>query len=249
MYNEIETMQRMIFKVVPVLLVAAFAGGSALGEVLAPGWGKLEYAVPVPGTYALPPVYPAAGGEVLTTGGVTADLDDFFDDRIVVLSFMYTSCDDINGCPLSIFVLHNLQDKLRAQPEIADKVRFISFSFDVEKDTPEVLHRYQQQHGGSHPADHAGHHQAQDAGDAGAEWVFLVSASRQALQPVLKSYSQFVIPEIDEGGEDTGKFSHLLRVFLIDERGMVRNIYSPSFLHPDILLADIKNILFFDTEG
>ena len=183
---------------------------------------------------------------MLTTGGGGADLNDFFGGKIVVLSFMYTSCDDINGCPLSIFVLHNLQDKLKTQPEIADKVRFISFSFDIEKDTPEVLRNYQHEHAGSH---HAGHGQMQHTAHAGAEWIFLVAASRQDLQPILKSYSQFVIPEIDEEGQNTGKFSHLLRVLLIDERGMVRNIYSPSFLHADILLADIKSILIFDTES
>lgn len=239
-------MRIRVLKVVLALLVTAFASGSVFGEILAPGWGKLEYEVPVPGTYELPPVYPAAGGEVLTASGATADLGDFFGDKIVVLSFMYTACDDINGCPLSIFVLHNLQNKLKEQPELADKVRFVSFSFDVGKDTPEVLASYQQEHAGSHH--HAGDHQAQAPGRMGAEWVFLVAASRQHLQPILKSYSQFVIPEIDAEGTSTGKFAHLLRVLLIDERGMVRNIYSPSFLHSDILLSDIKSILVRGTE-
>ena len=37
--------------------------------------------------------------------------------------------------------------------------------------------------------------------------------------------------------------SHILRVFLIDRQKNIRNIYSPSFLHPDILLADIRTVL------
>lgn len=216
---------------------AVFAGNAVAAEVLAPGWGKLEYEVPTPGTYELPAIHSAAGGPVLTTAGKAADLDDFLGDKIVILNFMYTSCDDINGCPLSIFVLHTLQDRLANEPAIADKLRFISLSFDTVKDTPEVLRQYQQSHGGDAHHGHGGHNRA------GAEWIFLAAKSRQDLLPMLKSYSQFVLPEVDEKGENTGKFSHLLRVFLIDEQREVRNIYSPSFLHADILLADIRSVL------
>ncbi len=38
-------------------------------------------------------------------------------------------------------------------------------------------------------------------------------------------------------------FSHLLRVYLIDPYKRVRNIYSASFLHPDLLVADLRTLL------
>ena len=211
-------------------------------QVLAPGWGKLEYELPQPGTYSLPVINTAAGGKVVKTDGVSADLSDFFHEKITILSFIYTSCDDVNGCPLSIFVLHQLQDRLKEFPHIAHNLRLISFSFDVENDTAEVLHEYEKEHHGNDDSDGHQHH-------ANAEWIFLVAESNQALQPILKSYSQFVIPEINEKSEDTGKFSHLLRVFLIDKKGRVRNVYSPSFLHPDILFADVKSLLLMDAKS
>ena len=49
--------------------------------------------------------------------------------------------------------------------------------------------------------------------------------------------------EYDENGNYIGSISHILRVFLIDQEKNVRNIYSVSFLHPDLLINDIKTLL------
>ena len=46
-----------------------------------------------------------------------------------------------------------------------------------------------------------------------------------------------------EDGRYLGSMSHILRVFLIDAEGRIRNIYSPSFLHADLLAADIETLL------
>ena len=57
------------------------------------------------------------------------------------------------------------------------------------------------------------------------------------------SYNQFVIQDVNAQGEPIGSFSHLLRVYLIDEEQFIREVYSVSFLHPDIILADVQTIL------
>ena len=44
-------------------------------------------------------------------------------------------------------------------------------------------------------------------------------------------------------GSQTDRFTHLLRVYLIDRDLQVRNIYSVSFLHPDILMNDLETLL------
>jgi protein SCO1/2 len=36
---------------------------------------------------------------------------------------------------------------------------------------------------------------------------------------------------------------HMLKVYLIDSQGKVREIYSTSFLQPAVLLNDIKTVL------
>jgi cytochrome c peroxidase len=76
--------------------------------------------------------------------------------------------------------------------------------------------------------------------------VFLTTRSPEALAPILAGYNQVVDPDYNEKGEIVGAFSHMLRVFLIDKQKRIRNIYSVSFLHPDILINDVRTLLLED---
>lgn len=192
---------------------------------LAPGYGALPYPAPKPGGYALPKMGEAADGEVLDVDGSAIHLHRLYGDKIVLLSFIYATCDDVNGCPLATSVLRKLKDKLKKNPQLADKLRLVTLSFNPEHDTPQAMAHY-----------------AQGFQDAGVEWRFLTTASEDKIQPILKAYGQSVEKEIDEQGRFTGKFSHLLRVFLIDRDNSIRNIYTVSVLHPDAVLADIETL-------
>ena len=55
----------------------------------------------------------------------------------------------------------------------------------------------------------------------------------------LAGYGQIVT----RTGPGDGPLHHLLRVYLIDRRGRVRNIYGLEFLDPRLLLADIRTLL------
>ena len=59
-----------------------------------------------------------------------------------VLSFIFTTCDDVNGCPLATYVMRSVQDALQADPATADRARLVSFSFDPVFDTPDVIDAY-----------------------------------------------------------------------------------------------------------
>ena len=85
---------------------------SARTQVLAPGYAALEFAAPEPGTYALPPLGDAADGILLDSSGAAVKLHELLDDKTVVLSFIYTSCSDVNGCPLATYVLSQVQKRL-----------------------------------------------------------------------------------------------------------------------------------------
>ena len=196
-------------------------------QVLAPGYGPLEFEPPLPGSYALPPLGPAADGEVLDSRGRATTLSALLDGRIVVLSFIYTTCSDINGCPLATHVLRGVQDRLLDAPSLDGQVRLISLSFDPERDRPPVLARY----GGYFKA-------------PGFDWRFLTTRSQAELAPLLSAYGQWVIRDPQQGA-----LAHLLRVFLIDRQGRIRNIYSVSFLHADTLLNDIRTLLLERAEA
>ena len=67
---------------------------------LAPGYAPLPFPAPKPGSYQLPAMGSAADGKVLDVDGKTKKLHDLYGDKLVLLSFIYATCDDANGCPL-----------------------------------------------------------------------------------------------------------------------------------------------------
>ena len=212
-----------------MLVMLVFACSSPLPRAatpLPPGYGALGYAPPAPGTYALAPLFGAADGPVLAEDGTTTRLHAIFGDRVIVLSFVYSTCSDVAGCPLATTVLRRVQQRLERAPAIADQVRLVTLSFDPAHDTPEAMHSYGQGMRGKAP-----------------DWRFLTAASPATLQPILAAYDQPVRVDYDDQGRPLGTFSHLLRVYLIDPDKRVRNIYSVSFLHPDLLVADIRTLL------
>ena len=95
-----------------------------------------------------------------------------------------------------------------------------------EHDTPAVLDAY------------AAHFR-----QPGFDWQFLTTVSEEMLIPTLDAYGQWIIRDYDENGDYLGTISHLLRVYLIDQRRRVRNIYSTSFLHADTVANDIRTLL------
>jgi protein SCO1 len=77
--------------------------------------------------------------------------DDVIKGKIVVISFIYTSCQDL--CPLTTAKMAQLEDKLEGA--VGRDLFFISMSVDPENDTPERMKAFA------------------DAFDAGPGWLFL----------------------------------------------------------------------------
>lgn len=190
------------------------------------GYGDLGYPAPAPGTYALPPLFDAADGEVLSADGTPARLRQYLGGHIVLLSFVYSTCSDVAGCPLATAVFYRIKRRLESESGLARHLRLVTLSFDPAQDTPEVMRLY-------------------GAGlkGEGVDWHFLTTAGATQLRPILSAYRQPVQTEYDAEGQPTGTFSHLLRVYLIDPERRIRNIYSVAYLHPDLLLSDAKTLL------
>jgi cytochrome c peroxidase len=221
-----ETCRRCTLSLLVVLaLASSFSVATDEPPSQAPGYGALPYSPPKPGSYRLPSLGEAADGQVLESSGQPATLHQLYADRMVLLSFIYATCDDANGCPLATMVLHRIQSALTARPELKDRLRLITLSFNPDHDTPEVMAKY-----------------GQSFQSGGIDWHFLTTRSETELQPILRDYQQSVDREVDAQGRPTGKFSHLLRVYLIDEQRRIRNSYTVSVLHPDLVLADIETL-------
>ena len=196
----------------------------------APGYRALAFALPAVGTYRRPKIGPAKDGLVLDSSGRQTSLHELMKGKITLLSFMYTSCGDVNGCPLASHVLNKVMQRLLKDSRLSAQVQLLSLSFDRLNDTPDALRAY------------AARFQAEEA----KNWRFLTPPNDVELQKILKDYNQVVIRDMDEEGRPIGSMSHLLRVYLIDGNQNLREIYSVSFLHPDILIADILTVLESD---
>ncbi|MBX2870203.1 MAG: SCO family protein [Acidiferrobacterales bacterium] len=189
----------------------------------------MDYAPPTPGSYDLSNIGVAPDGRVLDSNGGETTLHQVFSGKLTLLSFMYSSCNDINGCPLSSYVFYKIKSAMEADEALSKQLQLVSLSFDPEVDTPEVMRLY---------ADNFKY-----AGSAGS-WHFLTTDSITELAPILIDYDQDVQRQfIVSDGEETVELSHLLKVFLIDESLTIRNIYSVSFLHADLLIADVKTLM------
>ncbi len=186
---------------------------------------QLEYEPPAPGTYPLPVIMSAVDGDVLDSDGTRRRLFEVLGNGIALLSFVYTSCSDADGCPLATHVMRQVAAYIDEQGNLSGQLRIVTLSFDPERDTPEAMRRYA---GESEPA---------------GNLVFLTTASREVLQPILDGYGQYIVREPDPAGAFGGGYSHILKVFLIDRHKRVRNVYSVSFLYPQIIINDVKTLM------
>lgn len=192
------------------------------------------FTVHPPGSYKLYQIKQAPDGKVLDTDGKSRMLSEFFGHgRITLLSFIYSSCADPNGCPYAYLVFHNLKSLIeRERPELADRIRLVSLSFDPKRDTPETLRLYAGEN--SKPGQ-------------GVQWNFLTTASFRDLIPILDGYGQDVYIDLDPKTQQSlNTMSHVLKVFLIDREGMIREIYTTSYLYPQVVYNDFLTLLIED---
>jgi len=62
--------------------------------------------------------------------------------------------------------------------------------------------------------------------------------------PLVEGFGQDVLVTYDRSGtRPKRELSHVLKVFLIDRKGEVREIYTSTFLSPRLVLNDIETLL------
>jgi len=187
-----------------------------------------DYDPPEPGSYDLPVIMAAGDGRVLDPAGAEHRLLEIMEGHVTILAFIYTRCMDPDGCPMSMSLLYDIEYVRGQDPDIGDNLRIIAMSFDPGHDTPEVMAEY----GYGEKARASGR---QDI-------LYLTTASQTDLAPILKAYDQ-ATGRKQNPDDLMGPLTHQLRVYLIDRRGRVRNIYSLGFMDPRLVVTDIRTLL------
>jgi cytochrome oxidase Cu insertion factor (SCO1/SenC/PrrC family) len=99
------------------------------------------------------------------------------------------------------------------------RVRLLSITLDPARDTPDVLRRYMKLY---------------DVDSS--SWTFL-TGPRQRVEKVIAAWGMWAKPAAN------GQLDHPSRVFLVDRRGRVREIYNLDFLKAPWVIEDVEALL------
>ncbi len=138
--------------------------------------------------------------------------------KVWLVSFVFTTC---NGtCPATTHRMEQIQEALKDKGILKDgKARLLSITLDPARDTPEVLRGYMK---------------AYDA-DPGS-WTFLTGKADD-VHKVIADWGMWAKPAAN------GQLDHPSRIFLVDRKGRVREIYHLGFLKAKWVLEDVELLL------
>jgi protein SCO1/2 len=193
------------------------------GVAVAP---RMEFTPPRPGTYRLQKIQPTTDATLLDPSGRPVRLSAETTGKITLLTFLYTYCTDPIGCPLAYRTLLDVRTGVGRVAGLERRVRFLSVSLDPTTDTPAAIGNYREM----------------VSQDSALEWDVLTARSVRDLLPVLDDFGQDVSVEQAADGSARRTVHHMLKMFLIDQAGMVREIYTLAFLQPAVILNDIETL-------
>jgi protein SCO1/2 len=160
----------------------------------------------------LPTLWSVPAYQLVDQDGKTRTPEDLR-GSVWVADFIFTSCKSI--CPVLTAKLVQVQ---RAVPDA--RLKFVSFSVDPERDTPEALRAYSKRW-------------APDE----RRWT-LLATTKESLAKLTRGMKTFVEPQPDPDAT-----VHSGELFLIDEKGKVRGLYATDGDSFDQLVPDARKLL------
>lgn len=138
--------------------------------------------------------------------------------KVVVVSFIFTTCN--GSCPATTARMNSVSGALERKGLLKkDQVRLLSITLDPKRDTPAALRRYRELF------DIEGKH-----------WSFLTGPVAD-VNKVIAAWGMWVKPTKND------QLDHPSRVFLVDPRGRVREIYSLEYFKTAWVMEDIEALL------
>lgn len=178
--------------------------------------------------------YGAAPAVALTDQRGRAFSSDDTRGAVVVADFVYTNCGDT--CPLLSVRMRALQEQLREEGMLGDRVWLLSFSTDPERDTPRALRAYAARYGADPEA-----------------WRFLTGNEREMERVVVGGFKlgveEVALPEgsphAGDGAEDHHRYDvmHSNKFVLVDRQGRIRAYYDGLDLDVERVVGDIRTLL------
>jgi protein SCO1/2 len=143
--------------------------------------------------------------------------------KVLLVGFIFTTCN--GSCPATTHRIGQVQQALKDRGLVKDgRVHLLSITLDPTRDTPEVLRNYMRLY---------------DADPA--SWTFLTGPPERVAKTVA-DWGMWARPAAN------GQLDHPSRIFLVDGRGRVREIYNLSFLKAAWVVEDIEALLKEDAQ-
>ncbi|HET6378189.1 MAG TPA: SCO family protein [Methylocella sp.] len=184
---------------------------------------------PAPGTYRLDRIQRVPQAIVLEGSLIPRLLSHYIGGKITLFGFFYSYCADPEGCPLAWDAFEKVRAEIMADAKLHGRIRLVFMSLDPAHDSPDAMKGFAQRY---------------EAGGRAVPWHFLTTYSGFFLKPLLRGMGEEVSAR---PGEDGVVLNHMLKVFLIDKEGWVREIYSSQTLDPVLVLGDIRTLLLEET--
>jgi protein SCO1/2 len=138
--------------------------------------------------------------------------------KVLLVGFVFTTCS--GSCPATTHRMGRVADELARHGLFkGDRVRLLSITLDPKRDTPAALRRYARLY---------------DV-DA-AHWSFLTGPPAQ-VHKVIAAWGMWARPA------PAGQLDHPSRIFLVDRRGRVREVYNLEYFKPAWVLEDVRALL------
>lgn len=220
---------------VAMLFAAAVPMGTAFGTSEPPARQSRKTAagsaqpayLPAPGTYELLRIMRLPDTALLNASALEEPLAANTRGAITLLSFFYATCRDPEGCPVIWAAFEEVRTALAREPALGGKVRLVFISLDPSRDSPTTMELFEKSYA---------------EGKNKVPWRFLTAHSDATLAPLLAAAGQDIAVEPDMNDPEGRVINHMVKVFLIDPDGWVREIYTSAFLQPAAVLNDIKTL-------
>ena len=139
-------------------------------------------------------------------------------DKVLLVSFIFTTCN--GSCPATTHRMAQVQQELARRGLLKkDQVRLLSITLDPARDTPGVLRGYMR----LYDVD-------------GSTWSFLTGPPEKVARTIT-AWDMWVRPAAN------AQLDHPSRIFLVDRRGRIREIYNLEFLRAPWVAEDIDLLL------
>lgn len=195
---------------------------------------KQDARLPPPGSYTLQRIQRAPEALLLNAQGQPVRFSTLTRGAVTALAFFYARCSDPAGCPVAWSAFETARREANADALLKTKLRLVFVSLDPAHDTPSVMRMLER---------------AENDADLTIPWEFVTSRSYDDLTPLLQAMGQEISYETDAAGRERGVINHMLKVFLIDPDGWVREIYTTAFLTPEGLLNDARTLAIAHPEA